>query len=110
MGVYVDGYHSEFDKGGVKASEMISEIYVPREQLKTLFDELREDFRANETNVVYGTVRLIEEDTESFLTWAKHSYAATVFNFHVEHTPEGIEKAKGQFRHIIDRNMAVVTF
>ena len=103
MGVYVDGYHSEFDKGGVKASEMISEIYVPREQLKTLFDELREDFRANETNVVYGTVRLIEEDTESFLTWAKHSYAATVFNFHVEHTPEGIEKAKGQFQHIIDR-------
>lgn len=103
MGVYVDGYHSEFDKGGVKASEMISEIYVPREQLKTLFDELREDFRTNETNVVYGTVRLIEEDTESFLTWAKHSYAATVFNFHVEHTPEGIEKAKGQFQHIIDR-------
>jgi FAD/FMN-containing dehydrogenase len=103
MGVYVDGYHSEFDTGGVKASEMISEIYVPREQLKTLFDELREDFRTNETNVVYGTVRLIEEDTESFLTWAKHSYAATVFNFHVEHTPEGIEKAKGQFQHIIDR-------
>jgi FAD/FMN-containing dehydrogenase len=103
MGVYVDGYHTEFDKGGVKASEMISEIYVPREQLKTLFDELRKDFRTNETNVVYGTVRLIEEDTESFLTWAKHSYAATVFNFHVEHTPEGIEKAKGQFQHIIDR-------
>ena len=103
MGVYVDGYHSEFDKGGVKASEMISEIYVPREQLKTLFDELREDFRTNETNVVYGTVRLIEEDTESFLTWAKHSYAATIFNFHVEHTPDGIEKAKGQFQHIIDR-------
>ena len=103
MGVYVDGYHSEFDKGGVKASEMISEIYVPRAKLKTLFDELREDFRKNDTNVVYGTVRLIEEDTESFLAWAKQNYAATVFNFHVEHTPEGIEKAKGQFQHIIDR-------
>jgi FAD/FMN-containing dehydrogenase len=103
MGVYVDGYHSDFDKDGIKASEMISEIYVPREKLKTLFDELRDDFRKNDTNVVYGTVRLIEQDTESFLAWAKQSYAATVFNFHVEHTPEGIEQAKGQFQHIIDR-------
>jgi len=103
MGVYVDGYHSEFDKADTKASEMISEIYVPRSALKTLFEELREDFRKNDTNVVYGTVRLIEEDTESFLAWAKHSYAATVFNFHVEHTREGIEKAKRQFQHIIDR-------
>ena len=103
MGVYVDNYHSEFDTGGIKASEMISEIYVPRDKLKTLFDELREDFRNNDTNVVYGTVRLIEQDNESFLAWAKQGYAATVFNFHVEHTPEGIGKAKSQFQHIIDR-------
>ncbi len=103
MGVYVDDYHSKFDEGGIKASEMISEIYVPRAKLKTLFDQLREDFRKNDTNVVYGTVRLIEKDTESFLAWAKQNYAATVFNFHVEHTPGGIEKAKGQFQHIIDR-------
>jgi FAD/FMN-containing dehydrogenase len=103
MGVYVDGYHRDFDTGASKASEMISEIYVPRDKLKILFDELREDFRKNDTNVVYGTVRLIEQDTESFLAWAKQSYAATVFNFHVEHTPEGIEKAKSQFQHIIDR-------
>lgn len=103
MGVYVDDYHSSFDEGGIKASEMISEIYVPRAKLKTLFDQLREDFRKNDTNVVYGTVRLIERDTESFLAWAKLNYAATVFNFHVDHTPEGIEKAKRQFQHIIDR-------
>jgi FAD/FMN-containing dehydrogenase len=103
MGVYVDDYHSKFDEGGIKASEMISEIYVPRAKLKTLFDQLREDFRKNGTNLVYGTVRLIEKDTESFLAWAKQNYAATVFNFHVDHTPEGIEKAKGQFQHIIDR-------
>ena len=102
MGVYVDDYHKSFDNG-VKASEMISEIYVPRDKLKKLFDQLRVDFRKNETNVVYGTVRLIEKDNESFLAWAKQSYAATVFNFHVDHTPVGIEKAKMQFQHIIDR-------
>ncbi len=103
MSVYVDDYHGKLDEGGIKASEMISEIYVPRAKLKTLFDQLREDFRKNNTHVVYGTVRLIEKDNESFLAWAKQSYAATVFNFHVEHTPKGIEKAKGQFQHIIDR-------
>ncbi|MBY0370750.1 FAD-binding oxidoreductase [bacterium] len=103
MGVYVDDYHRKFDQGGVKATEMISEIYVPRNKLTSLFGQLREDFRKNDTNVVYGTVRLIEKDTESFLAWAKQNYAATVFNFHVDHSPEGIEKAKGQFQHIIDR-------
>lgn len=103
MGVYVDDYHSKFDESGVKGSEMISEIYVPREKLNVLFGQLREDFRKNDTNVVYGTVRLIEKDSESFLAWAKQNYAATVFNFHVEHTPDGIEKAKAQFQHIIDR-------
>lgn len=103
MGVYVDNYHRTFDKDGPKSSEMISEIYVPRVQLETLFSQLREDFRNNETNVVYGTVRLIEKDNESFLAWAKRNYAAIAFNFHVEHTPAGIEKAKNQFQDIIDR-------
>jgi FAD/FMN-containing dehydrogenase len=103
MGVYVDNYHTEFDDGSNKASEMISEIYVPRDKLTILFDELRDDFRRDDTNVVYGTVRIVEEDNESFLAWAKHNYAATVFNFHVEHTPEGMGAAKGQFQHIIDR-------
>lgn len=102
MGVYVDDYHRRFD-GANKASEMISEIYVPRAKLATLFAQLREDFRKNDTNVVYGTVRLIEQDTESFLAWAKQNYAATVFNFHVDHTPDGIELAKRRFQHIIDR-------
>jgi FAD/FMN-containing dehydrogenase len=102
MGVYVDDYHRKFDPNG-NSSEMISEIYVPREKLRTLFDQLREDFRKNGTNVVYGTVRLIEKDDESFLAWAKQNYAATVFNFHVEHSPEGIEKAKKEFQLIIDR-------
>lgn len=102
MGVYVDDYHRKFD-GETKASEMISEIYVPRNKLSALFAQLREDFRKNGTNVVYGTVRLIEKDSESFLAWAKEPYAATVFNFHVVHSPQGIETAKRHFQLIIDR-------
>lgn len=101
-GVYIDDYHQNFSQG-TTASEMISEIYVPRTKLAPLFARLREDFRKHNVNIVYGTVRLIEKDDESFLAWAKQDYAATVFNFHVDHTPEGLEKAKHDFRLIIDR-------
>ena len=37
-------------------------------------------------NIVYGTVRLIERDDESFLAWAREPYACVIFNLHVEHT------------------------
>lgn len=103
-GVYIDDYHRGFSKDS-SASEMISEIYVPRAKLAALFAQLRDDFRKHNVNVVYGTVRLIEQDDESFLAWAKQNYAATVFNFHVDHSPEGLEKAKHDFRLIIDRAM-----
>ena len=49
---------------------MISEIYVPRAALADFLAEAREDFRANAVNLIYGTVRLIERDDESFLAWA----------------------------------------
>jgi len=45
------------------------------------------DARRNETEIIYGTVRLIEADRESFLAWAKKPYACVIFNLHVEHTP-----------------------
>ncbi|VEB39011.1 cytokinin oxidase [Legionella sainthelensi] len=100
MGVYINDYHDNINKS---SSEVISEIYVPRNNLTALFNQLREDFRKYRVNVIYGTVRLIKKDNESYLSWAKNNYAAIVFNFHVDHSPEGIEKAKHDFRLIIDR-------
>ena len=37
--------------------------------------------------MIYGTVRLIERDDETFLAWARDRYACVIFNLHVEHTP-----------------------
>jgi hypothetical protein len=37
------------------------------------------------------------------MAWAKESYACVVFNLHVAHTEAGIEKAKTDFRLLIDR-------
>jgi len=65
-------------------------------------DEVREDFRKNNVELIYGTIRLIEKDQESFLPWARQSYACTIFNLHTEHTPEGIAHSAEAFRRLID--------
>jgi FAD/FMN-containing dehydrogenase len=106
LSVYLDDYHKELDKqmgAAERGSEMITEVYVPREQLVAFMEETRTDFRRRKTELIYGTIRLIEKDDESFLAWAKDAYACIVFNLHVAHTPAGIEKAKDDFRSLIDR-------
>ena len=105
LSTYLDGYHERLDKQlGVtdRATEMITEIYVPRPDLPSFMAEVAAVFRTNGVPIVYGTVRLIEEDTESFLAWAKQPYACVIFNLHTVHTREGIERAGQAFRHLID--------
>ena len=58
--------------------------------------------KERDANVVYGTVRLIEQDDESALAWARKPWASVIFNLHTEHTPDGIRKSQEQFRHLID--------
>jgi hypothetical protein len=41
---------------------MITEIYVPRTALAGFMAEAAADFRKNDVNVIYGTIRLIERD------------------------------------------------
>jgi hypothetical protein len=51
-------------------------------------------------------VRLIEREDETVLAWAREPWACIVFNLHVDHTPEGIERAADAFRRLIDRALA----
>ena len=102
---YQPGYHAEIDRrtrAKVKATEMITEIYVRRAALPAFMEEARRIIRAHKANVVYGTVRLIEQDNESFLNWARESYACVIFNLHVTHDKSGIEAAAKAFRALID--------
>lgn len=102
---YVDNYHEELDRklsAKIKATEMITEIYVPREKLINFMMDAREVLRQQNANVIYGTVRLIEKDTESFLAWARESWACVIFNLHIKHDAEGIECAANSFRSLID--------
>jgi len=89
------------------ASLMISELSVPRDKLVTFMENARKAARENSMDIIYGTVRFIEKDDESFLPWAKESYASVIFNLEVMHTPEGIEKSAGDFRVLIDQALVL---
>ena len=103
---YKDGYHAQVDelmKSPVPSTEVISELYVPRDRLVDFMAAVAEDFRRHGVNVVYGTIRLIERDEESFLAWAREPWACVIFNLCTLHTDEGIARARDAFRRLIDR-------
>ncbi|MCW2923510.1 MAG: hypothetical protein JWM98_914, partial [Thermoleophilia bacterium] len=105
MANYTDDYHLGVDKATgakVPGTEMISELYVPRNRLADFMKAAASGMRDRDANVIYGTVRLIDQDTESALPWARQPWASVVFNLHTDHTPEGIERSAQQFRHLID--------
>ena len=100
---YPDCYHEQIDaRLGHCGSEVIGEIYVPPHRLVDFMAAVAADFRAHAVNLVYGTIRLIERDRESFLPWAKQDYACVIFNLHTPHTSTGIEATAQAFRRLID--------
>lgn len=106
MSYYNDAYEDYLRTrmpGYRPGSLMITEVYVPREQIQAFSEQIGEDARAGNFDVIYGTMRLIERDEESYLAWAKRNYACVIFNLRVEHTPDGIAKAQRDFQRIIDR-------
>ena len=106
---YLDDYHAAIDRAcgaTVPGSEMITEVYVPRQRLTSFMAAAREELRRRRANVIYGTIRLIERDDETFLPWARDRYACVVFNLHVDHTPEHVTRAADAFRALIDLAIA----
>ena len=105
LGTYIDDYHREVDRrtgAPDPATEMISELYVPRPLLPDFLAEMREDFRRNGVELIYGSIRLIERDDETFLAWAREPWACMVLNLHVVHTSAGLARAEIDFRRLID--------
>ena len=84
-------------------TEMITEVYVRKEDLNTFLATVRTDFIANNADVTYGTIRFIEKDQDSFLAWASESWVCIVCNLHVVHSEVGIEKVKKDFGNLLDR-------
>jgi FAD/FMN-containing dehydrogenase len=109
LAMYVDDYHAAIDRergSSHRGSEMISELYVPRPLLAPFLAAVAADFRRHRVDLIYGTVRLIERDAESYLAWARQPWACVVFNLHVDHTAAGIARATADFRRLIDHAIA----
>ncbi len=102
---YEDGYHQTLDRAhGAKqpASEMISELYVPMNALRQFMTLAADDFRRHGTEVIYGTIRVIRRDEDTYLPWARQDYACVIFNLHTVHTEAGIAESRDAFRRLID--------
>lgn len=105
LAAYPEGYHDEVTRRmGTRTpgTEMISELYVPRHELGRFLEDAAAALREAHADVIYGTIRLIERDGESFLAWAREPWACVVFNLHVEHSAAGIANATRAFRALID--------
>jgi FAD/FMN-containing dehydrogenase len=105
LSMYIDDYHRELDislGAGAKCTETITEVYVPLGSLADFMDAAARELLARKANVIYGTIRLIERDDETFLNWARQPYACIVFNLHVEHTETGVAQTADALRALID--------
>jgi FAD/FMN-containing dehydrogenase len=102
---YVENYHADLDRelhAKVPGTEMITELYVPRAELAAFMSDARRMLRRRRASVIYGTIRMIERDDETFLAWARDRYACIVLNLHVDHTPRAVRKAAEAFTELID--------
>jgi len=108
MSTYVKDYHQALaGRRGMDAAgtEMITEIYVPRAELAGFMAVVREDLIRQRADLIYGTIRLIEQDDETALPWARRSWGCVIFNLHVPHDAAGRAAAERQFTGLIERGL-----
>jgi FAD/FMN-containing dehydrogenase len=84
---------------------MITELYVPRRELLAFMNDVRRDFRLNGVDFIYGTIRLIEAESETALPWARENYACVIFNLHIDHRRDEVARAADHFRRLIDHSL-----
>ncbi len=81
---------------------IITELYVPRPRLADFLKGATKLLRRSETPVIYATIRMIEQDSESFLPWARQAYACVIFNLRAVHSVGGIDQVRRVLRKLID--------
>jgi FAD/FMN-containing dehydrogenase len=81
---------------------MITELFVPRERLPEFMSLARVAILAVQSSVIYGTIRLVKAESDTFLRWASRDWACVILNLHVDHTPAGLAQSGSAFRALID--------
>lgn len=102
---YLDDYHETIDArigATSKGSEMITELYVPPDRLVQFLHSAARSLAERQAQVIYGTIRLIQPDTDTVMAWAKQRYACVIFNLHIDHDDASIARSADAFRALID--------
>ena len=105
LSTYLDNYHDSLDdklSASQRGTEIITELYVPCAAFTQFMHEVADYLRGAEANLIYGTVRIIERDSETFLPWAKERCACVVLNIHTIHTAESVANSGRIFQNLID--------
>ncbi len=106
LSTYIDDYHTALAArlGALSTgAEMITEVYVPRDAIYPFLESIRADFLAHDVNLIYGTIRLIEPDRDTFLPWAKQPWACVIFNLHTQPDASALRQTRADFLRLIDR-------
>jgi FAD/FMN-containing dehydrogenase len=104
LSTYPAGYHQEIEKRlGAESvgADLILEVYVPRPELIPLLEDARRILLASGMPLIYGTVRFIEQDKDSFLAWAKNRYACVIFSPHTSGETQALRKTGDVCRQLI---------
>jgi FAD/FMN-containing dehydrogenase len=103
LATYVDGYHERL---GLRGSEVISEAHVARSALPGFLAAAARRLREHRADPIYGTVRLVEQDEETALPWARGRWAGVVVNLHVGSAEAERRRAAAAFRALADEAIA----
>ncbi len=99
---YIRSFFPDWRHGSL----MITEVYVPLSDIANFMTNVANDATLKAINIIYGTVRLIKKDDETYLPWAKQDYACIIFNLNVPHTSSGFQYAQDYFSRLIDHALA----
>jgi len=99
---YAEYLATRLPTAGSQESLMIGEMQVPFDGALVFMDRAREVLRSNQVEDIYGTIRLIRRDTESYLPWATGDFVCVIFNLRTRHTPEGVARTAEAFRGLIE--------
>jgi FAD/FMN-containing dehydrogenase len=98
------GFHQEIEKRlgpDYAGADLILEVYVPRTELIPLLEDARRILLASGMPLIYGTVRFIEQDKDSYLAWAKKRYACVIFSPHSSGETQAFRKTGDVCRQLI---------
>lgn len=104
LSTYPPGYHKKIEKklgAEFEGADLILEVYVPRHELIAFLEDARHLLLTSGVPLIYGTVRFIEQDKDSFLAWAKKRYACVIFTLHCASDAPALRKTSRVCRQLI---------